>query len=123
MPSALDLCGTMYQAIEVDRRLAKPGVSRTLKDTLTRVVADYNRLVTLRRHRVEVPKRNLIYNLFHVLKIKPTCNSCSNRNTSLQVNLKTDCISSALRLRAPEGFTEVLHRHYDLFPHSQSGLL
>ena len=42
-----------------------------LKDALNRVIADYNKLVTLKRHRVDSARRAMCYNLFLIV-----INSC-----------------------------------------------
>jgi len=54
-------------AIDVERRIAtKTSSSRALKDLLQKTTADYNRMVTLKRHRIDGPKKSLCYNMFLV---------------------------------------------------------
>lgn len=55
----------VFQAVELERKFAsaRPGMKATLKDLLGRVVADYNKMVSLRRHRIDAPRRSLLYNM------------------------------------------------------------
>lgn len=48
-------------AIQVEKRLGRGKAA--LKDLLGRVCAEYNRLTTIKKHRVDGPKKNLLYNL------------------------------------------------------------
>ena len=60
-PSPLTIAGDVSQAISIERRMSR---TRTgLKDVLQRVVADYNRLVTKKNHRIDSARNGLIYNL------------------------------------------------------------
>lgn len=60
-PSPIAILGDISQAISIERRLSR---SRTgLKDVLQRVVAEFNRLISLRRHRIDSQRKSLIYNL------------------------------------------------------------
>lgn len=67
----------MNQAISLERRSGKAGVSKALKDCLNRAVAEYNKMVTVRRHRIENVKKGLIYNLFLGQTAKMTMSSCN----------------------------------------------
>lgn len=64
-PSALDLLGSIAKAIDVERRQAnsKPGVSKALKDMLSKVVGDFNKLVSNKKHRIDTGRKSLLYNL------------------------------------------------------------
>ena len=66
-PSALDYLGSMKGAVELERRATKPGTSKALKDVLGRCIAEYNRMVSNRRHKIDTDKKKLITNLFHVV--------------------------------------------------------
>ena len=63
-PSALDFLGAMTQAVTVERKRAKSGQSKALKDLLNKAVGAYNALCTQKKHRVDASKKGLIYNLF-----------------------------------------------------------
>ena len=44
---------------------AKGGAApKALKDVLGKVVSEYNRLVTVKKHRIDTAKRSLCYNMF-----------------------------------------------------------
>ena len=53
----------MKHAVELERRAAKPGVSKALKDVLSRCIAEYNKMTTNKKHRIDSDKRKLISNL------------------------------------------------------------
>ena len=63
-PSALDYLGTMKEAVAIEKRVAKPGMSKALKDVLGRVIAEYNRMCSNKRHRIDTEKKKLVQNLF-----------------------------------------------------------
>lgn len=63
-PSAIDFLGSMKEAVSIERRLAKSGTSCALKDLVQRCVAEYNRMVTQRKHRIDTGIKNMIVNLF-----------------------------------------------------------
>ena len=52
----------VQQAINVEKKLYPSKTA--LKDVLGRVVAEYNRMTTVRRHRIDGARRQLVYNLF-----------------------------------------------------------
>ena len=52
------------KALELERKISTRGAKMPLKDALSRVIADYNKLVTLKRHRVDSTRRAMCYNLF-----------------------------------------------------------
>ena len=52
----------VQQAINVEKKLHPSKTA--LKDVLGRVVAEYNRMTTVRRHRIDGARRQLVYNLF-----------------------------------------------------------
>lgn len=64
-PSALDFLGAIGQAVSVERRQAhtKPGTSKALKDLLSKCVSDFNKLCTVKSHRIDTRRKSLIYNL------------------------------------------------------------
>lgn len=64
-PSPVSMVADVFQAVEVERKFAnsRPGMKATLKDLLARVTADYNRMVSLRRHRIDTPRKSLLYNM------------------------------------------------------------
>ena len=67
-PSALDLLGVFRQAVDTERRQAqsKPGSSKALKDLLNKVIGDFNKLVTVKKHRIDTQRKALVYNLILV---------------------------------------------------------
>ena len=67
-PSAIDFVGTIRSAIDLERRMASKsaGSGKALKDLLSKVVAEYNRLVTVKKHRIDGSKRQLCYNMLLV---------------------------------------------------------
>lgn len=67
MPSALDYLGHFKEALELERRLARPGVSKALKDMLNALVATYNKMATNKRHRVDANRKSVTYNMFLLL--------------------------------------------------------
>jgi len=60
-PSPITICADIKQAIALERR--NGGAKLPLKDVLAKVIAQYNRMVTIKRHRIESGRRALIYNL------------------------------------------------------------
>ena len=60
-PSPITICADIKQAITVERR--NGGAKLPLKDVLAKTIAQYNRMVTIKRHRIESARRALIYNL------------------------------------------------------------
>ena len=64
-PSALDLLGAISQAVAVERRQAqlKPGASKALKDLINKCVTEFNKLTTVKKHRIDTTRKSLIYNL------------------------------------------------------------
>ena len=63
-PSPLQFLADFRSAIGIEKRLAKAGSTTNLKDLLGKVVAEYNKLCTVKSHRVDTNKRSLIYNMF-----------------------------------------------------------
>lgn len=43
---------------------AKSAQPRATKDMLNKIAADYNRMVTLKKHRIDGAKKALCYNMF-----------------------------------------------------------
>ena len=64
-PSAIDFVGTVRSAIDLERRMsAKSAQPRATKDMLNKIAADYTRMVTLKKHRIDGAKKALCYNMF-----------------------------------------------------------
>lgn len=63
-PSPIDILGCLKQAVDLERRQARAGVSKALRDILSRCVGEYNRMVTKKSHKVDTPTKNLVMNLF-----------------------------------------------------------
>ena len=62
MPSAISIVADLSAAIEIEKRLAK-GKTLPLKDALSRVISEYNKLTSIKRHRIDTTKKALAYNL------------------------------------------------------------
>ena len=62
-PSPIDCLGALKQAVEVERRVSKSGVSKALRDVVSRCVGEYNRMVTLKKHRIDSTTKSLVMNL------------------------------------------------------------
>ena len=58
-PSAIDYLGHMKEAVELERRQK----SRPLKDMLSGLVSQYNKMATQKRHRIDAQKKSLVYNM------------------------------------------------------------
>ena len=65
-PSALDYFAAISAALSLERRMAKPGQSKALKDLLTAVVGSYNKMCTSKQHRINSGTKAMLYNLFLV---------------------------------------------------------
>lgn len=50
-------------AIELEKKVTRAGGRQALRDLLQKTVAEYNRLCTNRRHKIDSHRRALIYNL------------------------------------------------------------
>ena len=61
----MEIVAQLSSAIELEKRQTK-GKSSALKDVLTRVVSEYNRMVTVKHHRVDSGKKALVLNLILV---------------------------------------------------------
>lgn len=89
------------------------GAPKPLKDALGKFVAEYNRVRTNKRHRVDSSKRSLVYNMFLgfffiLFLFFPVTASVPNK-------------SMLSRLRASDAFCNVVHQHYDIHKHESSG--
>ena len=62
-PSALDYLGHFKDAVSIEKRLLKAGASKAMKDILNGLVAQYNKMTSVKRHRIDTPKRALVYNM------------------------------------------------------------
>lgn len=67
-PSPITILADMKCAIEIEKRQSR-GARSSLKDCLNRVIADYNRSVTVKKHRVDGQRKQLIYNLRLIFEI------------------------------------------------------
>lgn len=54
----------MKEAVAIEKRLAKAGVSKALRDVLSRCVGEYNKMVSKRSHKIDTPTKNLVMNMF-----------------------------------------------------------
>ena len=63
-PSPLSMMGSISLAIESERQASRGGSRQALRDLLSKVTAEYNRLCSIKRHRIDSARRALIYNLF-----------------------------------------------------------
>lgn len=129
-PSAIDFLANVRSAIDMERRLATSkggtGSSRALKDVLGKVVSDYNKLVTVKKHRIDSAKRSLCYNML-LVRSQPSTVFCFS-NLCFRTRLEVRKLSNnlwnlvnQLRLRAPQEFHEIIHSHYDRYRHESSG--
>ena len=66
-PSALDYLGSVKEAVALERRQAKQGTSRALKDVLAKVVAEYNKMCTNKNHKITTERKKLVQNLILVV--------------------------------------------------------
>lgn len=64
IPSALEYFGHFKNAVSLEKRLLKPGASKALRDILNLLAAQYNKMTTNKKHRIDTAKRALIYNTF-----------------------------------------------------------
>ena len=108
-PSPISILADISEAIKIHRRLSPGKVP--LRDAMTKVIAEYNRIVTVRRHRVDSARRSLIYNLL-----------LGQNFDGFELVILSRCIFILLRLRCPNEVLSLLHSHYDQFPHQSSGL-
>ena len=128
----------LSNAIEIERRASPGGRPVALRDLLTKVIATYNRMCTIKRHRIDTYRKNLAYNLFLVSFCKmffqpefPT--ECflaehlrcfpTKAKKSERASLSDFSALAAwpLRLRSPKEFVDIVHQHYDCYKHEQSG--
>ena len=62
-PWPLTIVSDIGQAIDLERKMNTGRAKLPLRDALSKVIAEFNKLVTVRRHRVDTARRNLCYNL------------------------------------------------------------
>ena len=60
-PSPISMFADISMAISVEKRMGKQKMA--LKDLLNRVVAEYNKGATIKRHRIDGPRKSLLYNM------------------------------------------------------------
>lgn len=65
-PSPISIMADIKEAIAVEKRVMRSGSRFALKDVLAKVVAEYNKLCTMRKHKIDSHRRSLIYNLLHI---------------------------------------------------------
>ncbi|CAL1131715.1 unnamed protein product [Cladocopium goreaui] len=63
-PSPISMLADIQQAINIERKMNKS--NKALKDIMARVVSDYNKMVSIKRHKIDGARRNLIYNLLRL---------------------------------------------------------
>lgn len=124
-PSPLDYLGSLKAAVQLERRLAKPGTSKALKDLLNKSIAEYNKMCSNKRHRVDSDRKKLIQNMFldwmwrtfHLAKT-----TMLNMLEYMIIIPWATLDSSISRLRLDDDIQQIVHQHYDCFPHAVSGL-
>ena len=62
IPSPISMMAEIQEAISITKRTQRAGRTAT-RDLLTRVVADFNSLVTVKARRIDAKKKGLLYNL------------------------------------------------------------
>ncbi|CAL1154103.1 unnamed protein product [Cladocopium goreaui] len=63
VPSPINIMADIKETIAVEKRLNRQGRG-ALKDILGKVIAEYNKFCSNKRHRIDSTRRSLIYNLF-----------------------------------------------------------
>ena len=65
-PSPVSMVADVAAAIELEKQISasKGGVKSTLRDLLTRVASTYNKMTSIKRHRIDGTRKNLLYNMF-----------------------------------------------------------
>ena len=123
-PSALDLLGAISQAIAVEKRQAQNqrGSSKALKDLLAKTVGEFNKLCTIKQHRIDTKRKTLLYNLSlalvqYTFLFKKKC----GEDLCFQSHGSQWGHENLQRLRAPPQIGQILHAHYDQFKHELSG--
>ena len=61
-PTPVQLVAELKQAVEIEKRQSK-SKSSALRDVLTRVIAEYNRMVTNKKHKIDSSRKALVLNL------------------------------------------------------------
>ena len=62
-PSAIQFYGDLKEAINIERRL-NGAENKSTKDLLSKMCAEYNKMVTVRAHRIDSARRSMAYNMF-----------------------------------------------------------
>ena len=121
-PSALDLLGAISQAISVEKRQAQNqrGSSKALKDLLAKTVGEFNKLCTVKQHRIDTKRRTLLYNLSLAQTQYIFFRFCWE-DLCFQTHGNQWGPENLQRLRAPPQIGSILHAHYDQFKHEVSG--
>ena len=108
--------------MNLEKRMMKPGASRALKDILSALVAVYNKMATVKKHRIDSGRKSLIYNmLLGFLSNSVQVSLGSHRNVDLYPIVSPSSRSPSPRLRVPEELHTLLHQHYDQYRHESSG--
>ena len=68
-PSPLTIVSDFAKAIDLERKLSTSRQTIPLKDALNRCIADFHKMVTVKRHRVDSGRRALCYNLIFGLHL------------------------------------------------------
>lgn len=63
-PNPISMAADIREAIRAEKQSGRAAAKTPLKDLLGKVVAEYNRLCTNKKHRIESQRRSLVYNLF-----------------------------------------------------------
>lgn len=117
-PSPISMAAEIGEAIKAEKAAGRCGAKTPLKDSLGKVIAEYNKLTTIKRHRIESNRRALIYNL-------PLGTWLTKRIPQTNISLKNHdwvLIFANLRLRSPTEVMTLLHSHYDAYKSEVSGL-
>ena len=64
-PSPLCIVADIASAIDIERRIGRQRAP-PLKDILSKVVSDYNKMCTNKTHRINTQRKGLLYNLLLV---------------------------------------------------------
>ena len=64
------MAAEIAEAIKAEKVAGRCGARSPLKDNLSKVIAEYNKMTTIKRHRIESSRRALIYNMCLVLSWK-----------------------------------------------------
>lgn len=63
VPSPIGVVADIHQAVMIERRSTRNGDKIPLKDVLNSVIAQFNKMTTVKRHRIEKNRKQLVYNM------------------------------------------------------------